>query len=158
MKRYLLAIAFILLFSACKDTVPEPPKREYPLLAVGTVADNGSYTVANKDIIKQHWAQTAHNSIGNASIVSFEIVKSLTTNDKGQEFFMLTAKVSNNEALLSALLIKKGKSFYFEEEGTITACVSKCGTGCLPAGIYQNGRVRLYCTTCADCEKTEHPL
>jgi hypothetical protein len=116
------------------------------------VEKEGNYGLENADIIKSEW----QGKFGSA-VDSLEIVYSESTDDVPVKFYMLLAKTANGARLATVLKEENGRLF-LDENGIITSCRSQAGEIFQIKGISQDGRIRLYCADCNECEKTESGL
>lgn len=155
MKCFVYALTAVFFLTGCeKKETQAPVKSPYPDIVVGIVK-NGGLKVENDSIIKQEWQKRAADSI---NIVSFGIEKSVSKGDEQREFYMLLAKTSQGTQL-ATLLKQKGDSLVFDEKsGIITSCSSKKREQFVIRGNSHEGKIRLFCDECEECEKTEADL
>jgi hypothetical protein len=159
MKRYYFAIVLVVLLISCKQSDTQADSSNggpYPAVVVSTLHKGIYEAVPHADIIKQEWAKKLEP--GN-TITDLKIVKSKITGNKQLDFYMLVATAGPDKTTMATLLTEKNGALYFEQEsGIITLCSSKCPDGCQPYGIWQNGKIRIVCSPCPECLKTEEFL
>jgi hypothetical protein len=151
MKCFIYALAAVFFLGCKKSETETPVKSLYPDIVVGIVK-HGDIKLENEDIIKAEWQK---GPAAGLTIVSLEIEKSVSKGDVQQEFYMLVAKTAQGTQL-ATLLKKQGKEILFDKSsGIITSCSSKKGEKFKIQGNSRDGKIRLYCDNCAECEKTE---
>jgi hypothetical protein len=154
MKCFIYALVAALMLTGCKKTetkAKSPVANPYPEIVVG-VAEGDGFRLENEQAIKSEWQRKP--LAAGLSITGFEIIKSKSTGEV-TDFYMLLAKTSQGTQFAALLEEKDGNLFFNEESGIITSCRSKTGENFKIEGINQNGRIRLYCAACTECEKTE---
>lgn len=155
MKRYYLLILLLLFVMSCKHTNEAPPV-SYPETAVG-ISNAGAYIVQDSIALRQEWGKALDKAGENYDLQNFKIEATTTSGDVKKQCFLLTATATDGKVKAAAILLKKENSFYFDENNPATVmCISECTIGCLPTAIANaNGTIRLVCSSCTTCSKTD---
>lgn len=155
MKRYYLLTLLLSFVVSCKHTGEALPA-SYPETAVGIFKD-GIYIVQDSIALRREWRKALNKAGENYDLQNFKIEATTTSGDVKKQCFLLTATATAGKVKAAAVLLKKEDSFYFDENNPATVmCGSECANGCLPTAITNaNGIIRLVCSSCTTCSKTD---
>jgi len=155
MKHYYLVILLLLLFVSCKKT-NEAPLVSYHEMEIGTDS-NGVFTITDTVTLEQEWNKALSKAGQSAVLEDFKIVTVITDGPVKKECFILVASESKGIIKVASLLLKRNNSFYFDPDNPANIiCTGDCTNGCLPTAMTNaSGVVRLVCSACGDCEKSD---
>jgi hypothetical protein len=148
MKKLLLLLAAIFILISCKKE--ENPQPVYPAMEVASKEGN-AFKILNDSVLKVEWEKELPDA--HAKIRGFE-VEEVKVKGANATVTVIVAYCKDGKTTVGALLTEKGGYYYFEPDAAMVMC-SGCVGGCKPEPVDKGGNIKLMCSTCDKCVKTD---
>ena len=153
--RYCLKLILLVFLLASCTKATDKAAAPMPDRVIGSIKNN-VYSVVNTKDIKHEWETALAIAGDTLTLDDFKIEKSVTTGDSKIECFMIMAKSSDGKTSVAALINQKDNYFYFIEDNFVSVvCKAECKDGCLPVALSYKGVVKLVCSNCTACIKSD---
>lgn len=148
MKKLLLLLVAMLALISCKKDGKQQPV--YPAMQVAK-KDGNAFRVLNGSVLKVEWEKELLAL--QTKIKGFE-VEEIKVKGTGIIATVIVAYCKDGKTAIGALLNEKQGFYYFDPNAAMVVC-SGCTEGCKPNPVIKNGEIKLMCSTCDKCVKTD---